>query len=177
MGGSNCRLQIFERLRKSMNNIIFGKAGIQWFCASMKEVVALPSEQNVVKTFREAWWVMIFQKNKNERGQYILVLEYGAKNSKGSIVIPEGKNRWEWRGICQKIQSILALDSKGKTATTVVDIGRKTLAVMENNKLHESLSFKNVLINNVITPMTLGKERADLWSEITGIHLKSMIMN
>ena len=78
-------MQIFERLRKSMNNIIFGKAGIQWFCASMKEVVALPSEQNVVKTFREAWWVMIFQKNKNERGQYILVLEYGAKNSKGLL--------------------------------------------------------------------------------------------
>ena len=170
-------MQIFERLRKSMNNIIFGKAGIQWFCASMKEVVALPSEQNVVKTFREAWWVMIFQKNKNERGQYILVLEYGAKNSKGSIVILEGKNRWEWKGIYQKIQSILASDSKGTMATTVVDIGRKTLAVMENNKLHESLSFKNVLINNVITPMTLGKERADLWSEITGIHLKSMIMN
>ena len=43
----------------------------------------------------------------------------------------------------------------------MVDIGRKTLAVMENNKLHESLSFKNVVFNNVITPLTLGKERAD----------------
>ena len=105
--------------------------------------------------------MMIFQKNKNERGQYISVLEYGAKNSKGSIVILEGKNRWEWKGIYQKIQSILASDSKGTMATTVVDIGRKTLVVMENNKLHESLSFKNVVINNVITPMTLGKERAD----------------
>ena len=88
-------------------------------------------------------------------------MEYGAKNSKGSTVILEGKNRWEWKGIYQKIQSILASDSKGTMATTVVDIGRKTLVVMENNKLHESLSFKNVLINNVITPMTLGKERAD----------------
>ena len=29
--------------------------------------------------------MMIFQKNKNERGQYILVLEYGAKNSKGLL--------------------------------------------------------------------------------------------
>lgn len=27
------------------------KLGIQWFCASMEEVVALPSEQNIVKTF------------------------------------------------------------------------------------------------------------------------------
>uniref|UniRef100_A0A7N2LI24 RNA helicase n=1 Tax=Quercus lobata TaxID=97700 RepID=A0A7N2LI24_QUELO len=101
------------------------------------------------------------QKNKNERGRYISVLEYGAKNSKGSIVILEGKNRWEWKVIYQKIQSILASGSKGTMATTVVDIGRKTLVVMENNKLHESLSHKNVVINNVITPMTLGKERAD----------------
>ena len=42
VGGSNRHLQIFERGRKSMNNIILGKAGIQWFCAFMEEVVALP---------------------------------------------------------------------------------------------------------------------------------------
>lgn len=58
----------------------------------MEEVVALPSKQNVVKTFREAEWVMIFQKHKNERGRYISVSEYGAKNSKGSVDIPECKN-------------------------------------------------------------------------------------
>ena len=127
----------------------------------MEEVVALPSEQNVVKTFREAEWVMIFQKHKNERGRYISVSEYGAKNSKGSVDIPECKNRWGWRGIYQKIQSVLAPYSKEKTATTVVDTGRKTLAMMENNISRESRSFKNVVINNVITPTTLGKETAD----------------
>ena len=46
-------------------------------------------------------------------------------------------------------------------ATTVVDTSRKTLAVMDNNISRESRSFKNVVINNVITPTTLGKERAD----------------
>ena len=105
--------------------------------------------------------MMIFQKHKNKRGRYISVSEYRAKNSKGSADIPECKNRWGWRGIYQKIQSILAQDSKGKMATTVVDTSRKTLAVMDNNISRESRSFKNVVINNVITPTTLGKERAD----------------
>ena len=42
VGGSNRHVQIFERGSKSMNNIILGKARIQWFCAFMEEVVALP---------------------------------------------------------------------------------------------------------------------------------------
>jgi len=52
-GNSHC-LQIIEKGKKSMSNIILGKAGIKWFCASMEEVVKLPSDQKLIKSFREA---------------------------------------------------------------------------------------------------------------------------
>lgn len=51
-GSSHC-LQIIEKGKKSMSNIVLGKAGIQWFGASM-EVVTLPSDQKLMKSFREA---------------------------------------------------------------------------------------------------------------------------
>ena len=37
-----------------MSNIILGKAGIKWLCASMEEVVMLPSDQKLIKSFQEA---------------------------------------------------------------------------------------------------------------------------
>lgn len=52
-GCSHC-LQIIEKGKKSTSNIILGKAGIRWFCASMEEVVTLPSDQKLIKSFREA---------------------------------------------------------------------------------------------------------------------------
>lgn len=68
--------------------------------------------------------MMVFQKHKNEMGQYLSILEYGAKYSKESVVIPEGNNNsWGWRGIYQKIQSMLATNNKGKTRNIVVDTG------------------------------------------------------
>ena len=52
-GSSHC-LQIIEKGKKSMSNIILGKAGIKWLCASMEEVVMLPSDQKLIKSFQEA---------------------------------------------------------------------------------------------------------------------------
>ena len=52
-GSSHC-LQIIEKGKKGMSNIILGKAGIKWLCASMEEVVMLPSDQKLIKSFREA---------------------------------------------------------------------------------------------------------------------------
>lgn len=68
--------------------------------------------------------MMVFQKHKNEMGQYLSILEYEAKYSKGSVVIPEGNNNsWGLRGIYQKIQTMLATNNKGKTGNTVADTG------------------------------------------------------
>ena len=52
-GSSHC-LQIIEKRKKSISNIILGKAGIKWLCASMEEVVMLPSDQKLIKSFQEA---------------------------------------------------------------------------------------------------------------------------
>ena len=53
-GSSHC-LQIIEKGKKSMSNIILGKAGIKLFCVSTEEVVTLPpSDQKLIKSFREA---------------------------------------------------------------------------------------------------------------------------
>ena len=41
----------------------------------------------------------MFQKHRKSRGMYITVSEYGAMNNKESVVIPEGQQQWEWRGI------------------------------------------------------------------------------
>ncbi len=64
----------------------------------MAYIALLSHDQGFVRTCKEEGKVFILQKNKNDRGRYVSVTEYGAKSRKGSVVIPEGHDRWGWRG-------------------------------------------------------------------------------
>ncbi len=64
----------------------------------MTDVSAQPPKHSFSKTLREDGRVFVLQKNRNDHGKFVLVMEYGTQRSKGSIVILEWHDRWGWRG-------------------------------------------------------------------------------
>ena len=51
--------------------------------------------------------VFVLQKNRNDRGRFVSVMEYGTQRRKGSIVIPKGHDRWGWRGFNLALTGLL----------------------------------------------------------------------
>lgn len=50
---------------------------------------------------------LFFKRTKNSRGKFVSVTEYGTQKHKGSVVIPEGHDRWGWRGFSQALNGLL----------------------------------------------------------------------
>ena len=51
--------------------------------------------------------VFVLQKNRNDRGRFVSVMEYGTQRRKGSTVIPKGHDRWGWRGFNLALTGLL----------------------------------------------------------------------
>ena len=76
-------MRIIERGRNSVSNISLGKESAKWLGIGMAAIVKLSPEQSFVRTHREEGRVFILQKNKNDRGRYVSVTEYGVGGNPG----------------------------------------------------------------------------------------------
>jgi hypothetical protein len=101
-------VQIIERgCKNSVSRVTLGKDGAQWFRKNMVAITSQSIDQGFTRTCREAGKVFVLQKNKNDRGRYVSVTEYGYQKRRGSLVIPEGDEGWGWRGFSIALNDVM----------------------------------------------------------------------
>ena len=107
--GGNSGLQLIERGKNHVGKITWGREGAQCLCSTMAEVVTLPLNKSYSKTLRENGTVFVLQKNRNDRGWFLTVTEYGGSRNKGHVVILVGRDMWGWRGLAQVVSKLVKL--------------------------------------------------------------------
>jgi hypothetical protein len=162
-------VRIIERGRNSVSNITLGKEGTKWLGIGMAAIVKLSPEQSFVRTHREEGRVFILQKNKNDRGRFVSVTEYGAKHRMGSVVIPEGHDRWGWRGFNLALNGVMGKSQPAANqASTSRGLSRPTTSENGNGEVKKgepqlgpqvSLSFKNAIMSDRIFTENNGIQR------------------
>jgi hypothetical protein len=100
-------VNIIERGRKHMSNVLLGFAAVHWFRDALLEVVKLSNDQNLFRLFREGNKVFVIQKQRNSRGSFVSVTVLRDSKGRGCVIIPEGRDACGWRGISHEIDILL----------------------------------------------------------------------
>ena len=156
-------MSIIERGRSSVSSLSLGKEGVQWLRKGMADISSQPLDHSFVRTCREEGRVLILQKNRNDRGRYVSVMEYGVKRRQGSIAIQEGHDKWGWRGFSLAINGLLGYTKPATTQPgTLQGLSRPPSPRNDDcsTKLgkapipqQSSLSFKGVVTNGNKIPV------------------------
>ena len=83
-----------------------GFAAAFWFCDSLLEVAKL--SKNAFRSFREGNKVYVIQKQRNDRGNFVIVTVLGDSKERGGVIIPEGRESWGWHGISEELKGLLS---------------------------------------------------------------------
>jgi hypothetical protein len=161
--GGSVGVSIIERGRNSVSGITLGTKGSTWLRKGMAEVHKLPPDQGYVRTLRDEGKTIILQKNRNARGRFISVTEYGVQRRQGSVIIPEGQELWGWRGFSLAIEGLFGNSkpasgkagtssggSKVVSSTRVVPISAKGQLPPKGN------GYKSAVINGIAIPEIKG---------------------
>lgn len=133
--GGILSLCIIERGRNKVHTISLGTKGMEWLRQGMIEVHGHPKDIGFIRTLWEDSKTFVLQKNRNEKGRFLLVIEFGVQRRHDSLVIPEGDDLWGWRGFSLAMNGILgkiqlamegAGPSKGGQAVPITTTVRKT---------------------------------------------------
>ena len=97
-GGSFFLLRIYERGRNSLRSICMGKESAKRILFHIEELISKQKSGQFARTVREGDRVLILQLGSNAHGTFLLFSELDNGCRRGSIVIPEGKSGFGWRG-------------------------------------------------------------------------------
>ncbi len=92
--GATFGLCITERGRNKVHTISLGTKGMEWLRQGMIEVHGHPRDIGFIRTLWEDSKTFVLQKNRNEKGSFLLVIEFGVQCCHGSLVILEGDDLW-----------------------------------------------------------------------------------
>ena len=67
-----------------------------WFRDVLLEVAKLHDEQNLFRSFRERNKVFVVQKQRNDRGGFVIVTVLGDSKGRGCVIVPKGRDTWGW---------------------------------------------------------------------------------
>ena len=70
-------MRIIERARNNMSSITLGRDGAHWLQLGMVDLILRSPDQGFVRTQREQGKVYVPWKNRNNRGRFISVTEFG----------------------------------------------------------------------------------------------------
>uniref|UniRef100_A0A2N9FWW1 Reverse transcriptase domain-containing protein n=1 Tax=Fagus sylvatica TaxID=28930 RepID=A0A2N9FWW1_FAGSY len=146
--GKGVGLCIIERGRNCTNTLNFGREGTQWFRMVLLEVSSISPDQHYIRTRREGNQVFLIKKHCNTRGRYLIVKEIGVTKNKGSILIPEGRDLWGWRGLSQVVDGLLGADQppRQRHLATHSEVHQRQDGKLSHQNQREQRTFKDAVI-------------------------------
>jgi len=110
VGGAS-KLRVEEKRKNFLGVILLNAQSSEWLASMMEELLGLPAEQELVKSFREGSKVLIARRGGNKAGRFLEVSTFGLGGRKGYIVIPEGRRGWGWLKFSDELRKVVVFFS------------------------------------------------------------------
>jgi hypothetical protein len=91
----------------------------------------------------------VLQKQRNGKGRFVTITVLGESKSKGSVIIPEGRDACGWHGLSKEINGIMAAKSAGNRDANHRWPEERQRTVQDNhgsNLVKDAHSFKEAVI-------------------------------
>ena len=136
-----------------------GFSAALWLHDVLLEVAKMSNDQNLFRSFREGNKIFVLQKQRNGKGRFVTITTLGDTKSKGSVIIPEGRDASGWNGVRQETSGIMDEQVHGKREASQRRLAPRYLTEQGHQvstMVRENRTFKAVVTQEDMATTSVG---------------------